>query len=497
MQFLAHIPTAILNNIGFMALLFLIYETYKYIRKANPNHLGKLATAFELAGLFHFVITLYLLTSNTLGTNNSLVPIHFQIQEISHYLPYIGFSYFLLLLVFIFKTASQFNALNKYRQTANFTVSTQWNSLLKEAYNTKTEYKIGYSEHIQNPITFGWLDPVILLPMAITNQLTIEEVKLILLHEIAHIVRNDFFMHLIVETSHKILYFNPFSYLFINEISVQREMACDDWVINHTRTPLVYTKALYNIAATSILKSNQNLYLGAFNNNSELLERIKQIHNLQTKSAKQYAINLLFAGIGCCLLFMPIFYMNKQPLNTTASNIESKSLLSTIQAASLVAKPKTTKWTKVEKIPKSMNLITEMSKETSSSNASGDLALVVYDSMEVNNKIPTYAKLVDETVNWIKLRESVNKFTAYEETKEADEYSIAEKLLLRAILKNYQLKKALLNDKLTQLENEKEAADYLNKSVEWKQMLQYEKWTKEFLQKHPRVLISSDSLRHF
>lgn len=138
-----------------------------------------------------------------------------------------------------------------------------------------------------------------------------------------------------------------------------------------------------------------------------------------------------------------------------------------------------------------------MSKETSSSNASGDLALVVYDSMEVNNKIPTYAKLVDETVNWIKLRESVNKFTAYEETKEADEYSIAEKLLLRAILKNYQLKKALLNDKLTQLENEKEAADYLNKSVEWKQMLQYEKWTKEFLQKHPRVLISSDSLRHF
>jgi hypothetical protein len=62
---------------------------------------------------------------------------------------------------------------------------------------------------------------------------------------------------------------------------------------------------------------------------------------------------------------------------------------------------------------------------------------------------------------------------------------VAEKLLMRAIFTNYQLKKELLNDRLTKATNEKEAMDYVINSKEWEQMQQFEKWTAEFLKKHP------------
>jgi hypothetical protein len=62
---------------------------------------------------------------------------------------------------------------------------------------------------------------------------------------------------------------------------------------------------------------------------------------------------------------------------------------------------------------------------------------------------------------------------------------VAEKLLMRAIFTNYQLKRELLNDRLSKATNEKEAMDYVVNSKEWEQMQQFEKWTAEFLQKHP------------
>ena len=104
---------------------------------------------------------------------------------------------------------------------------------------------------------------------------------------------------------------------------------------------------------------------------------------------------------------------------------------------------------------------------------------------------------MDNTLLWIQSHESINHQTAYEENKESEAYSTAEKLLMRTILKNYQLKLTLLNHKLAEIANEQEAKELLMSSKEWQQMLQYEQWTKEFLQKHPGSFEKLDSLRSF
>ena len=97
----------------------------------------------------------------------------------------------------------------------------------------------------------------------------------------------------------------------------------------------------------------------------------------------------------------------------------------------------------------------------------------------------SYDEMVGKTMHWIKTRSVENQFASYQDKEDDIEYEVAEKLLMRAIFTNYQLKRELLNDRLTKATNEKEAMDYVMNSKEWEQMQQFEKWTAEFLKKHP------------
>jgi arsenate reductase-like glutaredoxin family protein len=107
-----------------------------------------------------------------------------------------------------------------------------------------------------------------------------------------------------------------------------------------------------------------------------------------------------------------------------------------------------------------------------------------------------YTEIVSKAANWIKAREDQYQFVNYSKTKDSLEFDITEKLLLRSLLQNYQLRKELLNAKLATINSEKEALDYLNSSKEWKEVLQYENWAGAYLKKHPELSIT-DSLRRF
>lgn len=72
-----------------------------------------------------------------------------------------------------------------------------------------------------------------LLPIAICNQLTTKEIETILIHEIAHILRKDYIVNIIINLNQTILFFNPFSILLNKEMSLQREIACDLIVIQN------------------------------------------------------------------------------------------------------------------------------------------------------------------------------------------------------------------------------------------------------------------------
>jgi beta-lactamase regulating signal transducer with metallopeptidase domain len=103
-----------------------------------------------------------------------------------------------------------------------------------EARGVGRPVRVASARGIQMPMAAGLSDAVILIPEGLLAQLTEEEFDQILLHELAHLRRRDdwtFFAQRLVEAA---LFFHPAVLLIGRKLNLEREVACDDWVITLT-----------------------------------------------------------------------------------------------------------------------------------------------------------------------------------------------------------------------------------------------------------------------
>jgi hypothetical protein len=205
--------------------------------------------------------------------------------------------------------------------------------------------------------------------------------------------------------------------------------------------------------------------MGFLNIPNELLYRVKFLTKTKRFNLIQSTKVMLTAILASLLFFIP--FDKKQ--NKFVAKVQPS-----VSFASIIVPSKEIKKTTPLKSKDSFTSIRKQSRPRQKQ--------IDENTVVVNT---SYDEMVQKTISWIKTREQENQFANYQENTEAVEFEVAEKLLMRAIFTNYQLKRELLNDRLNKATNEKEAMDYVVNSKEWEQMQQYEKWTAEFLQKHP------------
>jgi len=494
MSVLTNIPFAIINNIGFSAILFLVYQLLKTLQEKEilpikATHLFSMASIFQCLGLVQFLVLLFypqwglaFVRDSIYLLNEGVSSLIMQaIQAPIGWLSIIGLVYCIVLAGLIIKTAVQFFQLTTLVKTSNFSESSKYSSFIYSLpHATKgKKVKIGISPTIDSPISFGWIDPIILLPIALVNQLTVKEIESIILHEWAHILRNDYLINIITSLVQVILFFNPFSYLLNKEISLQREIACDNFVMKASVEKLDYLNAIYKIAAGIAHKKapiSNNWTMGILNIPNELLYRVKTLTKTKRFNFIHSAQLILTTFIACLLFFIP-FYNTQTKLKT---KVVSKVSFVYIKVPSSVELH-----TNNVEFKKPRSVYTSIPKHKSLPEQ--NTAMVNWNDVgRPSNLInKSYDEMVGKTVQWIKSRAVENQFASYQDNVDEIEYEVAEKLLMRAIFTNYQLKREILNDRLTKATNEKEAMDYVINSKEWEQIQQFEKWTAEFLKKHP------------
>ena len=84
------------------------------------------------------------------------------------------------------------------------------------------------NEKVTQPLTFGFFKPVVLLPLSYTTQVPMEQLQMILAHELAHIKRHDYLINLLQSSLETIYFFNPFFQWISRIIREEREYCCDD-----------------------------------------------------------------------------------------------------------------------------------------------------------------------------------------------------------------------------------------------------------------------------
>ncbi|HEY5087266.1 MAG TPA: M56 family metallopeptidase [Gemmatimonadaceae bacterium] len=113
-------------------------------------------------------------------------------------------------------------------------------------------FDIAVSPNVSLPTAIGFVRPMILLPDGLLDRLSRADVERIVLHEVAHLRRYDDWSLLAQRCVQATFFFNPFVHALDRAVGVEREMACDDWVVSRTAEPDAYAASLVNLAKLSL-----------------------------------------------------------------------------------------------------------------------------------------------------------------------------------------------------------------------------------------------------
>ncbi len=122
-----------------------------------------------------------------------------------------------------------------------------WLKALQQRVGLKRRVSILLSSEINTPMTWGCFKPVILLPKDAANWRE-TDLETVLLHEMAHIRRNDFLLHLLGYLCVSIYWCNPLVWKLKKEQTLEREKACDESVLGMGIGRHQYAEQLVGIA---------------------------------------------------------------------------------------------------------------------------------------------------------------------------------------------------------------------------------------------------------
>jgi beta-lactamase regulating signal transducer with metallopeptidase domain/protein involved in polysaccharide export with SLBB domain/predicted nucleic acid-binding Zn-ribbon protein len=104
-------------------------------------------------------------------------------------------------------------------------------------------------EGLAQPVLVGIVKPTILLPAAALNGWTVEELEMVLVHELAHVRRWDNLVNLGQRVIEAALFFHPCVWLASRQVRRDREECCDWVVVQHTQAPEAYAELLVSVAS--------------------------------------------------------------------------------------------------------------------------------------------------------------------------------------------------------------------------------------------------------
>ncbi len=159
---------------------------------------------------------------------------------------------------------------------------------------------------LDRPSVIGFIAPRILIPDWLYPRLTPGELEQVVLHEAEHLRRRDDWTNLLQKLSLVLFPLNPALAWMERRLCREREMACDEGVIQRTQAPRSYAACLTTLAEReferrSFLRRAQALSLGAFERRPELAARVHSILR-RRPSLHPLAAGALVAVLGCGLL---------------------------------------------------------------------------------------------------------------------------------------------------------------------------------------------------
>jgi beta-lactamase regulating signal transducer with metallopeptidase domain len=110
------------------------------------------------------------------------------------------------------------------------------------------------SDRVHVPTAIGLIKPAVIIPAWVMQELSADELNQILLHELAHLRRYDDWTNLVQKLVKALFFFHPAVWWIEKQVSLEREMACDDAVLAETASPRAYAECLAHLAEKTLVQ---------------------------------------------------------------------------------------------------------------------------------------------------------------------------------------------------------------------------------------------------
>lgn len=172
---------------------------------------------------------------------------------------------------------------------------------VQEEFSLTPPINLGFSGQIDSPVAVGFQNHSIILPMGYDRRFQPADLKSILTHECAHIVRRDAYIVVLQQLAGIVLWFHPLIHMANRCLSRAREEICDNYVLRDS-DPVSYSRLLLCVAET---KSKQLPYPGMvnwFDRGWKLECRVSGILDDRRKTMTNMKWpSMLFILLGLCL----------------------------------------------------------------------------------------------------------------------------------------------------------------------------------------------------
>ncbi|MEA5257285.1 M56 family metallopeptidase [Arcicella aquatica] len=162
-----------------------------------------------------------------------------------------------------------------------------FNELLKKI-NIGKGINLLESSLATTPMTIGFLQPVILLPIGLLTGLSNKEIEAILAHELAHIKRHDYLINIVQSIVEILFFFHPVTWWISAKIREERENCCDDLAIELCGNNIHLVKALTKVEIFQ-QQTNLTLAMGFAGKKQTLLGRVQRILGVKKVKSVNYA----------------------------------------------------------------------------------------------------------------------------------------------------------------------------------------------------------------
>jgi beta-lactamase regulating signal transducer with metallopeptidase domain len=112
---------------------------------------------------------------------------------------------------------------------------------------TRGNIRLLASADVRVPMAAGFIQRAIIFPESVLAQLSPEEFEQVLSHELAHLRRWDDWTQLLQAVGQAVLFFNPIVHWIGRRLEIEREIACDHWVVSATGRPRPYAACLTHL----------------------------------------------------------------------------------------------------------------------------------------------------------------------------------------------------------------------------------------------------------